>query len=680
VSDPVWDDGSLRIFVDGVEKKSWDIARYLCRNQTQPLNIGRNPAGGNYFQGRLDEVKLYNRALYPPEIQRSFEFATTVHFNLVPPTGVSARPADPESIELRWTKSANTNLTTYRIYRSTSPGVVLSATNQIDEVPYFVTAFRDYKVNYGSPYYYVVTACSCSNESAASSETTATAVKAAVAPRWYGGDTHVHSINSWDVWYHPPTELATAAKSQGFDFLFLTDHDSIVGRHEMHTNSTATFLAMQGEEVSLSSGGDNDHFNAFFIKRYVPGTGVEEDLHDQVRSQGGFAMPNHCGYYTECTNIDGLEIIHGASVKSDTVNAWDWYLKQGFKLMGRGSTDHHGDCGKITTLVWMERLCYNELYNAFKYGRAIAVTGPGIECMLKVNGAMIGDTLAVSAGQPLNLKITAKSDANISKIELVKHGTVVWSTSPNATTATNGYADISGTTNTYYRLHVQDSAGKRAFGGAVYIKYQPAEMLTIQASAKNGGFISPTGTVAVSTGASTNFLIWTHPDYRIAEVRTNGASIGVAFDNQSTNCDWTWANITQSGTIVAQFVPRLTANGIPFTWLSEHGITNRLAAVEQEDADRDGFNNLQEYTADTDPSSVASTIPPLQIRQDVAGKLELFVDLTSPARLYCLHSQTNLVTSAEWQTNLCIHGTGSNLVYAATNAAGAAFYRLQITR
>ena len=127
VPDPVWDDGSLRIFVDGVQKVSWDIARYLCRNQTQPLNIGRNPAGGNYFQGRLDEVKLYDRALYPPEIQRSFEFATTVHFDLAPPTGVDAQPADPESIELRWTKSANTNLTTYRIYRSTSPGVVVLA-------------------------------------------------------------------------------------------------------------------------------------------------------------------------------------------------------------------------------------------------------------------------------------------------------------------------------------------------------------------------------------------------------------------------------------------------------------------------------------------------------------------------------------------------------------------------
>jgi hypothetical protein len=680
VSDPVWDDGSLRTFVDGVERKSWDIARYLCRNQSEPLNIGRSPAGGDHFQGRLDEVKLYNRPLYPPEIRRSLEFATTVHFNLTPPSGVIAQPAEPESIQLNWTPGANTNLTTYKIYRSTSPGVVPAATHLIDEVPYSVTVFRDFKVEYGTPYYYVITACSYSNESAASSEATAVAAKAAVAPRWYGGDTHVHSINSWDVWYHPPTEFANTAQSMGFDFLFITDHNSIVSRHEFSTNSNASFLALTGEEVSLSTGGDNDHFNAFFIDKYVDVDGTEEELHNRVRAQGGLSHPNHCGYYTETTTIDGLEVIHGASVKTDTVNAWDWYLKQGFKLMGRGSTDNHGDPGKVTTLLWLERLCYREVYDAFKYGRAIAVTGPGIECMLKVNAAIIGDTLAVPAGRTLNLEITAKSDANITSMELVKHGTIVWSATPNTKTVTNTYTDVSGATNTYYRLHVRDTAGKRALGGAVYIQYQPVVTLNLQASAENGGFISPVGTVPVSTGGSTNFLISTHPDYRIADVRTNGVSIGVAFGNQSTSCDWTWANIIQSGTIVAQFVPRVTPNGIPYTWLGEHGITNREDSVEQEDPDGDGFTTLEEHIADTNPSSDTSTIPALQIRQDTQGKPELFVDPTSPARLYCLLSQTSLMTSAGWQTNLHTLGTGSNIVYAATNAAEATFYRLRITR
>ncbi len=506
-SDPVWDDGTLRIFVDGVEKKSYDISRYLCRNQSQPLNIGRDPAGGSYFKGKLDEVKLYNRPLYPPEIQRSFTFATTVSFFLEPPTRLSASTAQPECVRLSWPLSTNVNVTSYRVYRSTSAGVLPVPGNRVDEVPYTVGACYDWDVDYGVRYYYVVTACSITNESAASSEVSAVPVKAASAPRWYGGDTHVHSIYSQDVMYHPPTELANKAKARGFDFLFLTDHNSIAGRHELHTNSTPAFLGLAGEEVSLSTSGDNDHFNAFFIQQYVPGFGDEAALHDQVRAQGGFAMPNHCGYYTETTNIDGLEVVRGGNVDWNAVKAWDWYLKQGYKIMGRGSTDSHGDAGRVVTLLWLDRLCWKEMYGAFRYGRACAVTGPGIQCMLKVNGKMIGDTLAIAANRPLSLAMTASSDAAITNMQLVKFGSVVWSAVPNATSVSRTYSDVSGPTSTYYRLLVQDAAGKTALGGAVYVEFAAATAPTINLQrAGNTPVITFTGTLLSSTNVAGPYL------------------------------------------------------------------------------------------------------------------------------------------------------------------------------
>jgi hypothetical protein len=116
-------------------------------------------------------------------------------------------------------------------------------------------------------------------------------------------------------------------------------------------------------------------------------------------------MPNHCGYYTETTNIDGLEVVRGGNVDWNAVRAWDYFLKQGFKIMGRGATDTHGDAGRVVTLAWLDRLSWKELYDAFKHGRTCAVTGPGIECMLKVNGAMIGDTLAMESNQALTITI-----------------------------------------------------------------------------------------------------------------------------------------------------------------------------------------------------------------------------------------------------------------------------------
>ncbi len=675
-SDPVWDDGSLRIFVDGVEKKGWDIARYLCRNQSEPLNIGRNPAGGDYYQGKLDELKLYDRPLYPPEIQRSRDFSTTAHFTLDPPGGLVARTTQPECVILSWARTADANVTSYKIYRSTSGAAAAIPGNLVDEVPCSVTNCYDWKVDYGVPYRYAIAACAISNESLPSSEVTATPARALTAPGWYGGDTHVHCTNSWDVWYHTPAEFAAQARSRGFDFLFITDHNSIVSRHEIQANSTPSFIGLAGEEVSLSANGDNDHFNAFFINRYVPADGNEIDLHEQVRVQGGLAHPNHCGYYTETTNIDGLEVIHGASVKSETVRAWDWYLQRGYKLMGRGSTDNHGDAGKITTLLWLERLSYKELYNAFKLGRACAVTGPGIECMLKVNGAMIGDTLTIPPNRTLTIDVTAKSDTNITKVELIRFGTVMTSSAPNSMNATLHYADVSGPTNTYYRLQVQDAAGKWALGGVVYVKYQPT--VGIQSSTGVGGSLTPSGLVTVIQGGSTNFVIAAQPDYRIAQVRTNGASIGIPFGNQSTHLTYTWANITANGSIAAQFTPRLTSNGVPFTWLSTHGISSRENSIGQEDADQDGWNNLQEWVSDTNPTSASSGMPPLNIRPTL-GAPELSVSVTSTERVYCFWSSTNLLSASTWLSNYSSLGSGSGLVYRLPLTTVPHFYRLSVS-
>ena len=488
----------------------------------------------------------------------------------------------------------------------------------------------------------------------ASSETTATPVKAAVAPRWYGGDTHVHSINSWDVWYHPPTELATAAKALGFDFLFLTDHDSIAGRHEMHTNSTATFLAMQGEEVSLELRRRQRSFQRL----------LHQPLRAGHRGRGGPARPgagpraaSRCPTIAATTpnprTLTAWRSSTARSVKSDTVNAWDWYLKQGFKLMGRGSTDNHGDCGKITTLVWLERLCYSELYNAFKYGRACAVTGPGIECMLKVNGAMIGDTLG-RAGRPA--------------VECRDHGAVrrehhhggagkTWHHRLVRHPECDDHDEhLPGHLGRDQHLLPAPRPGRRRQTGAGRRRLYP---VPASPGVEHPGFgrerrvHQPRGRCARAHGRQHQLPDLDAPGLPHCGRENQWRQHRRVFDNQSTNFDWTWANITQSGDIAAQFAPRLTPNGIPFTWLSEHGITNRAGLGR---AGRPRPRRLQQPGRNIPPIPTRAARPPPSRpcrSGSVAGGPELFVDVTSPMRLYYLLSQTNLVSSAGWETNLC---------------------------
>jgi len=82
-------------------------------------------------------------------------------------------------------------------------------------------------------------------------------------------------------------------------------------------------------------------------------------------------------------------------------------------------------------------------------------------------------------------------------------------------------------------------------GGGTY--YPPAPTTyTIAASAGTGGSISPGGSTTVTKGSSKTYTITASTGYKIADVKVDGSSIGVA----ST---YTFSNVTSSHTISATF-------------------------------------------------------------------------------------------------------------------------------
>jgi hypothetical protein len=64
----------IRIFVDGVERASGSSAPLVNLDVTEPLWLGRHHRNGRvqrddiYFQGDIDELAIYKRALTAPEI------------------------------------------------------------------------------------------------------------------------------------------------------------------------------------------------------------------------------------------------------------------------------------------------------------------------------------------------------------------------------------------------------------------------------------------------------------------------------------------------------------------------------------------------------------------------------------------------------------------------------------
>ena len=80
-----YDGSTIRLYVNGVQVSSLAKTGSL-RTSTNPLTIGSDPIYGQYFQGLIDEVRVYNVALTQAQIQS--DMATP----LIPPSGDSTPP------------------------------------------------------------------------------------------------------------------------------------------------------------------------------------------------------------------------------------------------------------------------------------------------------------------------------------------------------------------------------------------------------------------------------------------------------------------------------------------------------------------------------------------------------------------------------------------------------------
>jgi len=66
-----WDGQALKYYLDGEADGSFSASGTLLSTNTN-LRLGRNQGGSAYFNGLVGEVRIYNRALTPQEIQHNY--------------------------------------------------------------------------------------------------------------------------------------------------------------------------------------------------------------------------------------------------------------------------------------------------------------------------------------------------------------------------------------------------------------------------------------------------------------------------------------------------------------------------------------------------------------------------------------------------------------------------------
>ena len=153
-----YDGAALRLFVNGTQVAT-RAAGGAIQTTNNPLWIGGNSPYGEYFQGLIDEVRVYDRALAQADIQADMNAAIvpTAPDTTPPsaPTGLSATAASSTRVDLNWSASTdNVGVTGYRVERCQGTG----CTDFAEVATPAATAFNDTGLAPSTTYRYRVRA------------------------------------------------------------------------------------------------------------------------------------------------------------------------------------------------------------------------------------------------------------------------------------------------------------------------------------------------------------------------------------------------------------------------------------------------------------------------------------------------------------------------------------------
>jgi hypothetical protein len=182
-------------------------------------------------------------------------------------------------------------------------------------------------------------------------------------PRWYKGNTHTHTLNTDGD--SPPDVVVKWYADHGYNFLVLTDHDSITAVDELNSiyGKEGSFIVVQGEEVTDRFDKRPYHVNGLGVQSVVKPQnrpGIVENLQanvNAIRAAKGVPQINHPNFGWAITAEDlkrienaklfeiysGHPLINylGGGGSPGTEQIWDSVLSSGKVLYGVATDDSH---------------------------------------------------------------------------------------------------------------------------------------------------------------------------------------------------------------------------------------------------------------------------------------------------------------------------------------------------
>jgi fibronectin type 3 domain-containing protein len=228
-----YDGTTERLFVNGTQVSSLAVAGTITTS-TSPLKIGGNSIWSEWFNGLIDEVRVYNRALSAAEIQADMNTSISPS-DTQPPSapGTLTATGTLTTAQLSWGAATdNVGVVRYNVHRSTTPNFTPTAANRIAQPT--GTSYTD-TVAAGTYYYKVTAEDAAGNVGPPSNEATATV-----------GDTAPPSA--------PGTLTATGAVGKAtLNWGAATDNVGVV-RYNVHRSTTPGFTPSAANRIAQPSG------------------------------------------------------------------------------------------------------------------------------------------------------------------------------------------------------------------------------------------------------------------------------------------------------------------------------------------------------------------------------------------------------------------------------------------
>jgi Concanavalin A-like lectin/glucanases superfamily len=276
--------GIVQLYVDGVLNgaSGFDTgsktSQFFLIGGLSVRDGSGNLTGANYFNGQLDEVRIYNRVLTPAEISEIGQIPAA-------PTGLSANPYSGSIVQLSWTNTSSV-AQNVEVQRKTGLG---GTYQQIAILNGSATGYTDINLDAGTQYYYRVRAIDLAGSSPFSIEANATPPRPTVVGRyafyfdssWVGQVSSSHLEDGLaiapDKQALLPGQTATFQNYTSFSkglngiMMDLTNFDAVV------STSDFTFLMGNGSDTGTWQPAPAPNFVSVY-----PGAGVDRSTRLEI--------------------------------------------------------------------------------------------------------------------------------------------------------------------------------------------------------------------------------------------------------------------------------------------------------------------------------------------------------------------------------------------------------------